>query len=185
MSASISWSRATTGCRIGFTQIAGLVARRILPFVKEGDVVAAGERVGLIRFGSRVDVYLPAGTALAGAARPAHDRRRDDHRARSASIRSCDGRQPVSERRRRAARHSAARGRSQCDHRAGLVLRPDRRPLRHRRANGRRRSAAIVVAGVLDGFDGRIARLLQGAEQVRRRAGFAVATISPSGLRRR
>ena len=43
--------------KIGFTQIAGLVARRILAFVKEGDQVAAGERVGLIRFGSRVDVY--------------------------------------------------------------------------------------------------------------------------------
>ena len=51
------------GLKIGFTQIAGLVARRILSFVKEGDVVEAGERVGLIRFGSRVDVYLPAGTA--------------------------------------------------------------------------------------------------------------------------
>ena len=51
------------GLRIGFTQIAGLVARRILSFVKEGDAVEAGQRVGLIRFGSRVDVYLPAGTA--------------------------------------------------------------------------------------------------------------------------
>jgi phosphatidylserine decarboxylase len=51
------------GVRIGFTQIAGLVARRIVPFVKPGDTVAAGQRVGLIRFGSRVDVYLPAGTA--------------------------------------------------------------------------------------------------------------------------
>jgi phosphatidylserine decarboxylase len=50
------------GIAIGFTQIAGLVARRILAFVKEGDTVGAGERVGLIRFGSRVDVYLPAGT---------------------------------------------------------------------------------------------------------------------------
>jgi phosphatidylserine decarboxylase len=51
------------GLRIGFTQIAGLVARRILAFVKEGDVVEAGQRVGLIRFGSRVDVYLPARVA--------------------------------------------------------------------------------------------------------------------------
>ena len=51
------------GTAIGFTQIAGLVARRIMAFVKEGDRVAAGERIGLIRFGSRVDVYLPAGTA--------------------------------------------------------------------------------------------------------------------------
>ena len=51
------------GTAIGFTQIAGLVARRIMAFVKEGDSVTAGERVGLIRFGSRVDVFLPAGTA--------------------------------------------------------------------------------------------------------------------------
>jgi phosphatidylserine decarboxylase len=50
------------GVRIGFTQIAGLVARRIVAFAKPGDMVAAGQRVGLIRFGSRVDVYLPAGT---------------------------------------------------------------------------------------------------------------------------
>ena len=51
------------GLRIGFTQIAGLVARRILAFVREGDVVEAGQRIGMIRFGSRVDVYLPAGTS--------------------------------------------------------------------------------------------------------------------------
>jgi phosphatidylserine decarboxylase len=51
------------GLKIGFTQIAGLVARRIVPFVKPGDIIAAGQRVGLIRFGSRVDVYLPAGTS--------------------------------------------------------------------------------------------------------------------------
>jgi phosphatidylserine decarboxylase len=50
------------GTAIGFTQIAGLVARRIVPFVKQGDMLAAGQRVGLIRFGSRVDVYLPEGT---------------------------------------------------------------------------------------------------------------------------
>lgn len=51
------------GLAICFTQIAGLVARRIVPFVKPGDILAAGQRVGLIRFGSRVDVYLPKGTA--------------------------------------------------------------------------------------------------------------------------
>jgi phosphatidylserine decarboxylase len=54
---------AADGLRVGFTQIAGLVARRIVAFVKEGDVVEAGQRVGLIRFGSRVDVYLPSGAA--------------------------------------------------------------------------------------------------------------------------
>jgi phosphatidylserine decarboxylase len=49
--------------RIGVTQIAGLVARRIVCFVREGQTIGAGERFGLIRFGSRLDVYLPEGTA--------------------------------------------------------------------------------------------------------------------------
>jgi phosphatidylserine decarboxylase len=66
---------AADGVRIAVVQIAGLVARRIVPFVREGDTVSAGERIGMIRFGSRVDVYLPAGaralvaegqTAIAG-----------------------------------------------------------------------------------------------------------------------
>jgi phosphatidylserine decarboxylase len=48
--------------RIGVIQIAGLVARRIVSFVREGQSIAAGERFGLIRFGSRLDVYLPEGT---------------------------------------------------------------------------------------------------------------------------
>jgi phosphatidylserine decarboxylase len=47
------------GRRVGFTQIAGLVARRIMAFVKPGDIVASGQRIGLIRFGSRLDVFLP------------------------------------------------------------------------------------------------------------------------------
>lgn len=51
------------GEKVAFTQIAGLVARRIVPWVKAGDKVIAGQRIGLIRFGSRVDVYLPAGTS--------------------------------------------------------------------------------------------------------------------------
>ena len=48
--------------RIGVIQIAGLVARRIVCFTRQGASVAAGERIGMIRFGSRVDVYLPEGT---------------------------------------------------------------------------------------------------------------------------
>jgi len=47
------------GDRIGIVLIAGLVARRIVTFVGEGDSLVPGERLGLIRFGSRVDVYLP------------------------------------------------------------------------------------------------------------------------------
>jgi phosphatidylserine decarboxylase len=63
------------GARIGVVQIAGLIARRIVSFVREGVTVGAGERFGMIRFGSRVDVYLPDGgrpmvaegqTAIAG-----------------------------------------------------------------------------------------------------------------------
>jgi phosphatidylserine decarboxylase len=51
------------GTSVVFKQIAGLIARRIVPFVNEGQSVAAGERIGMIRFGSRVDVYLPEGTS--------------------------------------------------------------------------------------------------------------------------
>jgi phosphatidylserine decarboxylase len=63
------------GPRIAVIQIAGLVARRIVPFAREGETVGAGQRIGMIRFGSRVDVYLPEGiralvaagqTAIAG-----------------------------------------------------------------------------------------------------------------------
>jgi phosphatidylserine decarboxylase len=48
--------------RIGVIQIAGLVARRIVSFVREGQTIGVGERFGLIRFGSRLDVFLPEGT---------------------------------------------------------------------------------------------------------------------------
>ncbi len=50
--------------KIGVVQIAGLVARRIVCFVKVGADLRAGERFGLIRFGSRVDVYLPLGVKV-------------------------------------------------------------------------------------------------------------------------
>ena len=48
-----------SGAEIAVVQIAGLIARRIVTFVNEGDSVGIGERFGLIRFGSRVDLYLP------------------------------------------------------------------------------------------------------------------------------
>ena len=50
--------------RIGVIQIAGLVAKRIVCFVREGQALGAGERFGLIRFGSRLDVYLPEGARV-------------------------------------------------------------------------------------------------------------------------
>ena len=49
---------------VGVVQIAGLVARRIVCFSKEGDELRPGERIGLIRFGSRLDVYLPASATV-------------------------------------------------------------------------------------------------------------------------
>jgi phosphatidylserine decarboxylase len=52
------------GKKIMFVQIAGLIARRIVCYLKPGDPVEKGKRVGLIRFGSRLDVYLPLGSTL-------------------------------------------------------------------------------------------------------------------------
>jgi phosphatidylserine decarboxylase len=52
------------GLKIGVVQIAGLIARRIVKFVGEGDSLMVGQRFGLIRFGSRVDVYLPKGVTI-------------------------------------------------------------------------------------------------------------------------
>src|SRR3546814_14700672 len=68
------------GVRIGFTQIAGLVARRIMPFVTMGNELTTGQRVGLIRFGSRVDVSLAAGTP---------PQRQDERRVRKAGATRC------------------------------------------------------------------------------------------------
>jgi phosphatidylserine decarboxylase len=53
---------ASAGKRVAVVQIAGLVARRIVCFVRIGQSIGAGERFGMIRFGSRLDVYLPEGT---------------------------------------------------------------------------------------------------------------------------
>jgi phosphatidylserine decarboxylase len=50
--------------KVGVVQIAGLVARRIVSFVREGDTLGVGERFGLIRFGSRVDIFLPLDTQV-------------------------------------------------------------------------------------------------------------------------
>ena len=51
--------RVASGQRISVVQVAGLIARRILCYVKAGEALARGQRYGFIRFGSRVDVYLP------------------------------------------------------------------------------------------------------------------------------
>jgi len=53
------------GTRILVRQIAGLIARRIVTYSREGETVAQGERMGIIRFGSRVDIFLPPSTPIA------------------------------------------------------------------------------------------------------------------------
>ncbi len=78
-----------SGNDIAFVQIAGLVARRILCWAEDGKEMKAGERFGLIRFGSRVDVYLPVGinslvavgqTAIAGETVIASEKGREKQR---------------------------------------------------------------------------------------------------------
>ncbi len=54
----------TASGRIGVVQIAGLIARRIVSFTREGETIEVGDRFGLIRFGSRVDVFLPEGVRV-------------------------------------------------------------------------------------------------------------------------
>ncbi len=54
--------RTASGADVTCVQVAGLIARRILCYVGRGDRLAAGQRFGFIRFGSRVDVYLPPGS---------------------------------------------------------------------------------------------------------------------------
>jgi phosphatidylserine decarboxylase len=56
--------RTVPGAEIGVVRIAGLIARRIVTFVREGQTVEAGSRTGLIRFGSRVDIYIPSAKGI-------------------------------------------------------------------------------------------------------------------------
>lgn len=58
------WLHTTSGQDVTCVQVAGLVARRVLCYVKPGDTLVRGQRFGFIRFGSRVDVYLPPGSRV-------------------------------------------------------------------------------------------------------------------------
>ena len=58
------WLKTSDGADITSVQVAGLIARRILCYVRAGDVLTRGQRYGFIRFGSRVDVYLPTGASV-------------------------------------------------------------------------------------------------------------------------
>lgn len=60
---AVALMKTDSGKLVGVVQIAGLVARRIITTMKEGTRFAAGERYGIIRFGSRADIYLPAGVS--------------------------------------------------------------------------------------------------------------------------
>jgi phosphatidylserine decarboxylase len=61
------WLRSSTGADVTCVQVAGLIARRILCYVKAGDRIERGSRFGFIRFGSRVDVYLPPEASVKAA----------------------------------------------------------------------------------------------------------------------
>jgi phosphatidylserine decarboxylase len=61
------WLRTSGGADVTCVQVAGLIARRILCYVREGDTLARGQRFGFIRFGSRVDVYVPEDASLVAA----------------------------------------------------------------------------------------------------------------------
>jgi len=61
------WLRTPGGEDVTCVQVAGLVARRIICYVGEGDQLVRGQRFGFIRFGSRVDVYIPTGATLRSA----------------------------------------------------------------------------------------------------------------------
>jgi len=61
------WLRTDGGADVTCVQVAGLIARRILCYVGEGDSLARGQRFGFIRFGSRVDIYVPEDASLVAA----------------------------------------------------------------------------------------------------------------------
>ena len=184
---------ATPGGRIGVVQIAGLVARRIVCFVREGESIGAGERFGMIRFGSRLDVYLPEGAApLVAEARPRSPakpcspicKRRDGRRAASgwvneSELDGCDGGcaasliglysamvfdvQPFRRTAPRAFRAIPVRtAGAQHDHAARALRGPDRDPPWRWRTSSNGRSARSCSPRLLDGIDGRVARLLKG-----------------------
>ena len=143
------WTRR--GARCSIRQIAGLVARRIVTDHEVGTEVQQGERMGMIRFGSRVDLFLPAGTRVAGAGR------RQDPRGRHGG-----GRMELMQRQR-----SACAGRTM---RQVVVVMPSAFTLGNlffgfwaivSAFNGNFRWAGwfIVFAGILDMLDGRVARL--------------------------
>ena len=170
-------SIAGDGTCVRFTQIAGLIARRIVFYKKPGDTVAKGERVGLIKFGSRVDVFLGPeweivvrpGERVAGGSSILARRRREDAELMARLTfkeRFFDPRPPARRPRRAAyalptlftARQyfpGIPRDPALLRGRAAGFQRATRRATRHFEVAAK----AIGAAVVLDGLDGRIARM--------------------------
>ena len=183
---------AAAGARVVVVQIAGLIARRIVCFVREGQPVGAGERFGMIRFGSRLDVYLPEGTPVQVAVGQCAV----GGETVLADLRTADASRAFRSRLTLVCAHRGARGHNelyctyglstlrpcaageapplQGDSRAHAAAEPDHAVGVVRGLTAIRVAvegkidwaiAAIVIAALLDGIDGRIARMLKGTSR--------------------
>ena len=172
------------GRSLAVVQIAGLVARRIVCFVREGARLETGERFGLIRFGSRLDVYLPDGVAplvcpgqaaVAGetviADLAATEPPRTGRGALMPALRPPPESLPL-----RAAR-------AEPRHHPRALRRPDRAPLHLRRASSSSPPSLIIFAALLDGVDGLLARRLNAASRFGAELELARRTSSTSASR--
>ncbi len=145
--------RTPEGVDVVAVQIAGLIARRIVCDVKAGDKLALGETYGLIRFGSRLDTYLPEGASVLSrsvsarsAARPCWRSCRDE-----TARQSRPGRRPA---------HPAERDDGAGDLRSACPRSSSPSTSRPTEA-----MALLGAAAILDGIDGRIARAAQRARR--------------------
>ena len=157
--------------KIGVRLIAGLIARRIVPWIAQNDLVQRGERISLIQFGSRVDVYLPHERQNQSPARRPRGRRRN----RAGRIRLNEpwkpSRQPTSPRRRRATKlkiyflpNLLTAGNLFCGFVALTKIVEANLDARRRRPSStgcpiKFALACILLACIFDLFDGRVARM--------------------------
>ena len=154
------------GRSFGVVQIAGLVARRIRCDLRADQEVRAGERFGIIRFGSRVDVYLPDGVVPLVAAGQTDDRRRNGDRRSSRPGRPAHGRGALMFRPRQRRLRGLSFNRMLPNMLTMLALCAGLTALRYG-LEGKWQPAivSLVFAAIFDALDGRIARLLQGTSK--------------------